>query len=234
MAAVGNLPGVPALLTGFSAALSVTQNPIVRDVLSGLSIPIGAKWGIYSAGIPIPIIVCDTVVDMSFKQDYVVADYPIEKGGFVSYDKVFVPFETRVRFVAGGSIFNMQQQSMLDSIRAISGDTKLYDVVTPVATYDNCNIKHYDYHRSVQNGLGVLAVDVWLTQIRIVAPASVSTSSAQNTVSPSGTSSISGGESQATPATPAQQDLALTSEDKKNISGALDSGPGTYTWITAK
>ena len=201
MAAVGNLPGVPALLTGFSAALSIVQNPIVQDVLSGLGISIGPKWGIYQYGAP--VIVCDTVVDLSYKQDWVIADYPIEAGGCVSYDKVATPFEARVRFVAGGSIFNTQQ-AMLDSIAAIATDTNLYDVYTPIAVYSNCNVRHYDYHRSVTNGLGVLSVDVWLSQIRVAAPAAITNS----TASPSGAASATNGQVQTTPATTAQTSAA--------------------------
>ena len=202
MAAIGNLPGVPALLTGFSAALSVVQNPIVQDVLSGLNLSILPKWGIYPKGFPVPVVVCDTVVDLSYKQDWVIADYPIEQGGFVSYDKVATPFEARVRFVAGGSIANIQQQAMLTSIANIAGDTSLYDVVTPVATYSSCNVRHYDYHRSVTNGLGVLSVDVWLSQVRIAPSATLG--GWVTTVEPSGASPTTPGTVQTTPATPAQ------------------------------
>ena len=201
MAAVGNLPGVPALLTGFSAALSLTQNPIVQDVLSGLGLAQIPQWGIYSLG-GVPVITSDTVVDLSYKKDSVIADYPIEQGGFIAYDKVATPFEARIRFVAGGSTAN--QNALLSSIEAIAGDTNLYDVTTPIWTYQNCNVRHCDYHRTVTNGLGVLAVDVWLSEIRIVAPASLSGAS-PSTVSPSGAGGTTPGAVQATPATTSQQ-----------------------------
>src|SRR5262249_51706443 len=97
--------------------------------------------------------------------EWAIANYPVEKGAFESYDKVQTPYEVRVRFASGGSIPN--RQALLNSIAAIAGDLNLYDVVTPEAIYTSANIAHYDYNREAARGLGLMVIDVLFQQVRV-------------------------------------------------------------------
>jgi hypothetical protein len=134
------------------------------------------QWGIFENGIP--VVAADTVASIEYRQEWAVADFPVEGGGFESYDKVYIPFDVRFRFAAGGSESN--RTALLASIAAIAGNLVLYDASSPEATYLNCNVKHYDYRRTSINGVGLIIVDVWLTEVRIVG------STTSDTIAPSG------------------------------------------------
>lgn len=162
MSFIGDAAGVPALL-GESITGAVTTL-LVADAAGFLTgILQTTQWGLYLDGIP--VISADTVGSVEYKKDWTIATYPIEEGGFETYDKVSLPFEIRIRFAAGGSPSN--RQALLASIDAIAGDTNLYDLVTPEVVYLNVNVSHYDYKRAADSGVGLLIVELWCQEIRI-------------------------------------------------------------------
>ena len=75
---------------------------------------------------------------------------------------------------------------------------QLYDVYMPELAYTSCSVQHYDFTRTVENGIGVLIADVWLLQIRI------SNSGENDTQQPSGADSVNTGSVQPQPVTPVQ------------------------------
>lgn len=155
------------------------------------------QWGIFDQS-GSPIIQADNTVSLEYKQDWVIADYPLEEGAFQSYDKVQLPFDVRVAFTAGGSLAN--RAAFLDSIAAVAGDLNLYDVVMPEATYVSVNIAHYDYKRTSTNGLGLMMVNVWCQEVRVTA-----TTTFSNTQRPGGANSANGGTVQPVAATSSQE-----------------------------
>lgn len=170
---------------------------LTQDAISLFIGDTSPQWGIYQVGSP--IVIADSVKSFEYRQDYQVADFPIEQGGFQTYDKVLRPFDVRLRFSSAGSAET--RQALLDSIAAIAGDTNLYDAVTPDATYQNINVDHYDY-RFVDGKSGLLIVDVWCVQIM-----TGDSPSFQNTAQPSGASPVNDGTVQATPAPSSQSNL---------------------------
>ncbi|BCH11934.1 hypothetical protein MesoLj131c_61920 [Mesorhizobium sp. 131-3-5] len=152
-------------------------------------------WGIYFGGVP--VIIADNVVEVQYRQQWSISDFPVERGAFESYDKVQIPYDARLRFTAGGSAAN--RAAMLASIAAVAGDTNLYDVVTPEAVYLSCNFTHYDYSRRANEGMGLLSVDIWMIEVREAPSAAMS-----NTQDPSGASQVNGGTVQTAPASNAQ------------------------------
>lgn len=120
-------------------------------------------WGIFKDGEP--VVVADSVNRFGFKQEWPLSTYPIEEGGFETYDKVQLPFETRVSFMTGGG--EEDRQALIDSIESIAGDLELYDVVTPEKVYISCNITRYDYDRIEGPGAGMVRVNVHLSEVRI-------------------------------------------------------------------
>lgn len=158
------------------------------------------QWGIFLDGAP--VIVADQVNAFSYKQDWPLSTYPVEQGGFETYDKVQLPFEPRVRFATGGT--QGDRQALLDSIAAIAGDLKLYDVVTPEAVYTSCNVTHYDYERNEGPGAGWIKINVYLMEVRITASAQYNTATPlANTQSPTAADPVSNGTVQ--PLTPNQR-----------------------------
>ena len=185
MSALDGLPALPQPIATFSGAL------MTEDGVSYTTLGYRPQWGIFLGGGP--VITADCVVEVSYKQEWVISDYPVEEGAFSSYDKVYVPYDVRVKYAAGGSADN--REALLSSIRAIAGDLNLYDVVTPEATIMSCNVTHFDYRRTASNGVGLLQVDVWLQQV-LVSGADPSFS-ADSVGSPSGANVVNGGSVQA-------------------------------------
>lgn len=172
MANVPNVPGVPTLPSYAAGSfVLLAADTIIRAILQQQQ-----TWGIYLDGIP--AFDFNSVVNFDFKQDWPISDYPVEQGGFQSYDKVELPFDVRFRIASGGTVAERQQ--FLDAIEQASKSLDLFDAVTPEKVYLSCNISHYDYRRSNQNGVGMIVADIWLTEIRVTA-----TSTFTNTQSPS-------------------------------------------------
>jgi hypothetical protein len=138
------------------------------------------------------------VADVSFAKEWTVATFPIEQGGFASYDKVENPYESKVTICVGGSM--TQRQQALAQVQSLASALTLVNVVTPEVVYPNANIVHYDYDRSAMKGAGLLGIDIWLEEIRITA-----TETFSSTAQPNGSDPANGGTVQAAPVTPVQQ-----------------------------
>jgi len=197
MAIISN-SGIPPLLNAVSTVSAVL---LTADAIGGLLGLLGgpSPWGIYLNGEV--VVIADAVTAVEYKKDSHISDYPIEGGKFETYNKTAQPFDVRVTFVAGGSDAN--RALFLSSIEDIVDDYNLYSVITPEATYQNCNVVHHDYRRTTQNGRGIIAVTVWLKQVRISTSSTGST-----TAQPSGASAVNGGSVQTSTPSSAQSAAA--------------------------
>lgn len=203
---VPNLPGVPPLASFSSTTFDLLTSDVIT-ALTGAALPV---WGIYLDGEP--VIAADNTIDFEFKQDNPISNYPVEQGGFQTYDKVQLPADIRMRFSAGGSETN--RQDFLSSIDAVMNTTDLYDVVTPEVVYTSYNFTHRDFKRTSQNGVGLITVDLWLEEVRVSAPATFS-----NTQQPSEASQQGNGNVQAQ--TPPQA-------VETKVSTTVDNGGGGW------
>lgn len=184
--------GVPALLGDFANSFLSVTALLVTDTYTDYGSGAAPLWGVFLNGVP--VVVADTVTRMEYKQDWAIADYPVERGGFESYDKVNTPFAVRMQFASGGS--EAKRQALLDSIVAIGDTLTLFDVVTPEAIYIGVNIQRYDYRRTSNNGLGLMLVDVTFLEIR-----EEGTTDFKNAKSPSGFAAAEAGNVQSNTAT---------------------------------
>lgn len=161
MAIVPDVAGVPPI---FRSAAAPIVELLTGDTFSGFGAGLTPVWGIYQNGQP--VIPADTATAFNFRREWAVADYPVEDGGFESYDKVNLPFEPRVDLTCGGPVEN--REAFLAAIDRLANTLDLFDVVTPETTYTSVNIQHYDYRRTSRNNLGLVTVSIWLLEIRIV------------------------------------------------------------------
>lgn len=168
---IPKVPGVPTLPSYSPNNVAL----LVADAVTLLTGFLGPQWGVFLDGVQ--AFDYNSVVDFDYKQDWTVADYPVEDGAFLSYDKVQLPFDVRVRLASGGSEF--ERQALLTEVRAAANTLNLYDVVTPEETYSSCNIVHVDFKRTNLDGVGMILIDVWFQQIRQTA-----TSTFSNTQTP--------------------------------------------------
>jgi hypothetical protein len=200
MANVFQVPGVPSLGSYLAGGLSFLTNDFASlGAIFGQTI---LQWGVLLNGAPVilpqnplsnilqplgfvnavvgsPIFpVTASFVDIDYKQDWPISDYPVEQGGFQSYDKVQLPFALRLRLAVSGNptVIELFQST----IQTMASDTSgLYEIVTPSQIYPSCSVTHYDYHRSATNGVSLLVVDLWFIEVRVTA-----TSIFGNTLSP--------------------------------------------------
>jgi hypothetical protein len=159
--AVPDVAGVPALLGGFLPLPLPPQ--LFADVIGLVGQGLAPQWGIFLGGSP--VVVSDNVISMDCRQDWVIADFPLEGGKFETYDKVQRPFDVRFRFSAGGSAAN--RSAMIQSIKQAAASFDLYMFVAPDDTWENVNISHIDWHRTAQQGLGLVVADVWGWQVQL-------------------------------------------------------------------
>lgn len=189
---VPDVDGVPPVVFAPGAG-----GDIILAAADAIDLPladdIAPQWGLYRQGRP--VVVCDNVLGFDHKVDWAIADHPLERGSFESFNKVAIPFDVRLIFSAGGSESN--RAALLSSLRAIAGDLKLYDAVTPETVYRDVNIVHLDYRRTAQSGAGLLIVAVWCQEIRQVSP-STGGAGAGSTAAPSGAAQENGGTVQPT------------------------------------
>jgi hypothetical protein len=169
------IPGLPNLP---SFADFVTDIPVLtKDLIPNPFQSGQPDWGVYLDGQR--ALVFDAFLSIDLRKGWAIADYPIEKGSFESYNKVSLPFDARVKFASGGSEEN--RQALLDQVDAMSKTLLLYDIVTPEAVYKSVNIQHYDYRRTATNGVGLITVEIWFLEVRVSANSSYVTGSADAT-----------------------------------------------------
>lgn len=162
-----NIPfaeGVPALAR--SILFPPDPNPELGEA-DGAGVkesPHAPNWGVFDKDGK-KILDPTSVVSFSFLNEFRIADYPIEQGGFESYNKVATPYDARVVFSKGGT--DADRQGFLNAIETVIASLDLVDVVTPEKTYLNANIIRYDYERTSKNGVTLLSVALFLREVRL-------------------------------------------------------------------
>lgn len=115
-----------------------------------------------------PVVVPDSYLEFGYRNESTISDYPVQDGGFASYDKVANPWETVVRMSKGGN--KEERKKFLDSIDAIQNTLDLYDILTPEKTYLGCNVLRFEIVRQGARGAYFFAeVDLYFREIRQVA-----------------------------------------------------------------
>ncbi len=164
---IPNVPGVPALS---SFAPPNLFELLITDAASLLiSALFPNTWGVFLDDLPIPIISYESFVSFEYKQDLPISTYPVEQGAFLSYDKVRLPAEIKIRLAQGGSVFD--RQKFLFSLDAAMTTTGLYTVVTPEEVFLSYNFVHRDLVRTADQGVGLIVVDIWLMEVMQTATA---------------------------------------------------------------
>lgn len=163
---VPQLPGVPQLAR-LALAVSVTLPLLSRQA----AIPVfhaspAPVWGILDA-VGNPVLVPDSFLAFGKRNEYDVSKYPVQKGGFSTFNKVFRPFEIPLRLSKGGTQSDREQ--FLNTLDDISGDTNLYTILTPEKTYPSVNITRSEIYRRGSSGAYFFAeVDISFIEIRQV------------------------------------------------------------------
>lgn len=202
--ALPNVPataGVPPVIRAANAVIGA--EPQATQDGAPITVTALSEWGLYTKDGALAL-EADSVTAMGYDAEYRVADFPVEEGGFESYDKVAVPFQTRIILTKGGTMED--RRAFLAAIEEIRGDTELYSVVTPERAYLDVNIARVSIDRSREQGAGLISAEIVLQEIR----QSVTTTFTDSTAAPSGADVHNNGTVQAQPADDATKQVAET------------------------
>lgn len=92
---------------------------------------------------------------------------PVEKGYFVAYNKIIMPFEGTVT-LAKSSKSPADLQKVLDTLEALRTSTETFSIVTPLREYKNLNLLSYEYKFEENGATSLLIVDLALIEVREV------------------------------------------------------------------
>lgn len=161
---VPKVPGVPALnrlvATTSSAKLLAQSFGFFNDSI---------KWQILNAS-DRDVITPDSVVAFDFKADANVARYPVEDGGFSSYNKVREPRVLRMTMTCSG-MKTMLRDTFLARLEEMRDSTDLYTVVTPDGSYKNMNLISFDFSKKSTQGATMIIADATFQEIMTSAKA---------------------------------------------------------------
>jgi hypothetical protein len=214
-------PGVPPLVRDGPAPPSPPL--LTGDTITTVGVTSTPQWGLFLNGAQ--VVFPDSVVTFEFKQDWDLLDYPVEDGGFETYNKVKTPAEIRMRIATGGGQNN--RTALLDVVSQLAETEDLYDVTTPEVSYLDYNIENYSYRRSSDSGVGIIIIDVHLRQIRVVEQPQFS-----NTAAPSGADAVNEGAVQAGDATSTQQTAVWTTIEGSAAPTVFSEAPQSPVWST--
>lgn len=150
------------------------------------------QWGIFSQG-GSPLLTASAVFGVEFGKEFRISNYPQEKGAFESYNKVELPFESKVVYLINKST----SAGFLQEVRDAVSKLDLVTVVTPEIQYPSANITGYRFRRTSRNGVELIQVEVGVEEVRIVATGQLS-----NTQSVNGAATQNNGGEQATDTRP--------------------------------
>ncbi len=159
---VPNEPGVPPLVRALNKATAVVVE-VEEDVVRLRRAFLGPQWGLFDSSGRLAL-QADSVKSFEFMREWNVSNYPVENGGFQSYNKVEIPYDVKLTFMIGGSV--TARISFLRDVDGVCQSTDLFTATTPEAFYIDINPRHYDYRREARAGANMLVVDLWCTKIR--------------------------------------------------------------------
>lgn len=195
-------PGLPVLPPGAAPPL-LTLLTTDTNVIPGVSASL-TQWGLFLNGSP--AIPADTFIGVvPLRDPSSVPDYPVEQGGFQSYNKVALPVTARARYMTGGSVED--RTATLAAAEAAKQSMSLYELRMPESTYTSMNVTEVNFAR--QNGeAGLIVVELVLEQIRQTATIAFvnpnGTTPVTNATAPGANDPQSAGIVQTTNLTPAQ------------------------------
>lgn len=106
---------------------------------------------------------------VEYKKETQVSDFPVERGGFATYNKVQRPADPTVTLCLDAT--PQDCNTFLNAIENATNSTDLYSVVTPEITYVGYTVQSYNYQRRQMRGATLLIVELQLLEVRQVSAA---------------------------------------------------------------
>jgi len=212
---VTGLPNVSPSILGGVPDVTPGTTPTVPS--SGPQVT--PRYGIYNGGTE-ALTGYNSVIGAGYAVDEQVPTYPIENGGFESYNKVAQPFQAKIQY----TIYLSALPAFIAQCEAMRQDTNLYSFLTPFYTWQNVNVVHYDWRLQNKRATSMLIVEVFGNEIRPHVTTNIPAGSQSgtpidptHTTSPAAQAQVNTGQQQPLPGSP--QALTLQSGVYAHISG---------------
>ena len=124
---------------------------------------IAQQWGLYDQS-GLPAVLADNVQSLEVTLEAQISDFPVENGGFASYNKVIRPFDVRVAMTKGGSVED--RQAFVQQVQDAWQSLELFNVVTPEVVYLDVNVVGVRRLVESDRGVGLMMLDVSLRKVR--------------------------------------------------------------------
>jgi len=201
------MAGVPALLgQSIGNGVSASVSNLLGQEIANIQISEAFKdWGIFRNNKA--VLTAAHVLGIEHEVAYQVPNGPIESGGFVSYNKVKMPYVSRILLVCDGSESGTTisggfenglkagfkqilgsitgaaplqvRKSFFDTLEQIVADTNLYEIHMPERSYLSANIVGYRFRRTEREGITMPVAEIMLQEIRSSATQGYKNTSAQ-------------------------------------------------------
>lgn len=146
-----------------------------------------------------PVITPDSVLSLEWHGEERISDYPVENGGFASFNKVKVPADLRMEMTCAGLNYvqtalrgvtqqlnqalsdiglafgqPMTRDAFLTALDSMLDTTMCYDVVTPDKVYRNLNLVSYSHAKKHDEGATMVVAELIFREVRTSVDASYS------------------------------------------------------------
>lgn len=106
----------------------------------------------------------DNVVMFENTLEARISDYPVEQGGFGSYNKVIMPYDIRLVMSRGGSVEDRQE--FIKAVNDAWQSTELFNVITPECVYLDVNVVAVRRAATADRGANLLSLELGLRKVR--------------------------------------------------------------------
>lgn len=137
--------------------------PILADSGPEVQADIAQQWGLYDQS-GLPAVLADNVQSLEVTLEAQISDFPVENGGFASYNKVIRPFDVRIAMTKGGSVED--RQAFVQQVQDAWQSLELFNVVTPEVVYLDVNVVGVRRLVESDRGVGLMMLDVSLRKVR--------------------------------------------------------------------
>jgi len=103
---------------------------------------------------------------LDYSKEMKVSDFPVERGGFASYNKVEMPANPVMVLYFSGT--ETERQKFINTIDAATKSLELFAIVTPEVNYIGYTMERYAYRRANNQGAYMYIVEVPLKEVREV------------------------------------------------------------------
>lgn len=158
------IPGIPDIPDFKGLVTSGTDALISFGGASLIRMVFGNQWGVFNQ-FGIPILLADTVYSVNYQNTSQIAQAPVEKGTFASYNKVQNPYQATVVMARGGGDATLRGL-FIAQLELLSKSTLLFHIITPEYVHTNAAILGYDYAREPQAGARMIVASLHLEEVR--------------------------------------------------------------------